>query len=503
MSRTKSAFLGIISSQLYAVILILISLFSVPIIIKHLNSELYGLSIIIFQITTYLGLFDFGLTVGVERYLAGTRDDTGANKEGLKRIISTSLIAYTFLAAVIMIVGNIFAPFAVSLFNAPMKYSSGIQSIISIISVLIGLQLILRAIGGIFFAHQRQLLSNTLSFVLNLCSVCLTILFVCFGYGLWSFAYSQIITFVINAVLNIYFFKKYYSYIEFKVQYFDRGLLKELISYGFSSFIMVFSVQIIFQTDRILIGYFISLTAVSIYSLSTKIPELLTQFLWKITDNSFPAIVEVSNKDAESFMGIHNKLMTITISLSTVTFWYILLASHSFISLWVGEKYYAGFFFIFIATYLYLIQHTFIHVSAMCLSAAGMAKKMAFMYLLEAVLNLTLSILLIKHFQLAGVIFGTIISGLLTTVWYIPYLLIKYSQSNIFVYLSSIVKPVFIVSIVDIVLYELLKVKFYNINNWLTLILYSALFLLVSLIPILLLNRVLIRSLKIKFSVNN
>ena len=499
MSRTKSAFLGTISSQIYTIIAILLGLFSVPIFIKHLNAEIYGLSIIIFQITAYLGLFDFGLTGGVERYLAGTRDDTNENQETIKRIISTSFIVYILLAIIMIILGNIFAVFAAHIFNTPVQYSKTVRQIISIISVLIGLQLILRAIAGIFFAHQKQLLSNTLSFTLNISNTILTIIFVYYGYGLWGFAYSQIIVFVFNALLNIYFFKKHYSYFEFKFKYYDHALLKEMFSYGFSLFIIVISVQVIFQTDRILIGSYISLLAVSIYSISTRIPELLTQFLWKFTDNSFPAIVEISKENPKEFINIHNKLMNITISLSSIAFWYIIIASYPFITLWVGKTYYVGDFFLLTVAYLYLIQHTFIHVTAMCLNASGIANKIAFMYFLEAILNITLSITLIKYYQIQGVIFGTIISGIITTVWFIPYLAIKHMRFSFFNYIGSIFKPLIFNSIFGFILYIIFRKQFSEIHSWITLFIYSAFFMLASLIPILYLNKDFISSLWLKF----
>ena len=165
MSRTRSAFLGTISSQFYTIISILASLFSVPIIVKHLNGEIYGLSIIIFQITAYLGMFDFGLIAGVERYLAGTRDDTKENRELIQKIISTAVVVYGFIAIIVIIGGNVFAPFAAKVFNAPANYIQTVNHIVSALSILLGFQLIQRAITAIFFAHQRQILHNTLSFI--------------------------------------------------------------------------------------------------------------------------------------------------------------------------------------------------------------------------------------------------------------------------------------------------------------------------------------------------
>lgn len=490
MSRTKSAFLGIISSQLYTIIGVLFALVSVPIIIRHLSSEIYGLSVIIFQVTSYLGLFDFGLSAGVDKYLAGTRNDNDENREIIKKIISTSLVVYSIIALFIAIAGNIFAPFAQTVFNAPQSYKYDIHFIISTISILLGLQLILRVIGSIFFAHQRQLLSNTLSFILSISNTVLTVIFVCLNFGLWSFVYSQVISFVINAIFNIYYLRKHYNYLEFKIRYFDSTLLKKMLSYGFSLFLISVSVQVIFQTDRILVGSFISLTAVALYSISTKVPELITQFLWKITDNSFPAIVEISSeKDSSAFTAVHNRLMNITISLSSIVFWVVLVASYPFIKLWVGGKYYVSDVFLLLTLYLYLIQHTFIHVTAMCLNAAGIANKIAFMYVLEAALNVLLSIILIKQYQILGVILGTIISGALTSVWFVPYLAIKYMKTNVYIYIKTIVIPLAVESLVGGALYLASKKMFLRIDNWLQLILYSFLFSVIALLPVIFMNR--------------
>jgi len=493
MSRTKSAFLGTISSQVYAVIAILISLFSLPIIVHHLNPEIYGLSIIIFQITSYLGLFDFGLTAGVERYLAGTKTDSSENREIVKKIICTSLVVYIIFALCILLSGSIFAIYSNHLFKVPAKYD--VRYIVMVVSIVLALQTILRAITGIFFAHQRQLLSNTLSFVLNFSNSVIVVVLVLLDYGLWSFAYAQVIVFIITAVLNLYYFRKYYSYVEFNLKYYDFKLIKEMFKYGYSVFMIGVSAQIIFQTDRILVGYFVSLTAVTIYSVTTRLPELTTQFLWKITDNAFPGIVETVKNNKQALIKIHDDLMNITISLSVMAFWYIAVVSQPFIKLWVGESYFVGNIFLFSITYLYLIQHTVIHVTAMCLSAAGIVKRLSVVYFIEAMLNIVISIILVKKYGTLGVIYGTIISGLITSAWFTPFLAINYMQSTLIKYLYAIVKPLTVATVTGFILYLIFDKLFIGVNGWLMLILYSLVFLILSALPFVYFNKQLIQSL--------
>lgn len=500
MSRTKSAFLGTVSSQVYAVILIVVSIASTPLIVEKLHADIYGLSVIIFQITAYVGIFDSGLGAGISRFLAGTKEATDENKLLVNKIVFTSFVVYGALALVIIIVSLICfsLPFTEELFSTSPETDAG--QILFIILTLVSLQLIIKALSGILFAHQRQLLANTISFTLSLTTFVSIIIFVSRGYSLWSFVYSQVIVFALNVALNLYFFRKYYSYVRFEPKYYDSKLLKEIFNYGIAMFIIALATQVIFHTDRILVGSMISLVAVSVYSITTRIPELVTNLLWRVTDNAFPGMVESIKKDKISFQKIHNDLMNVTMALSTVCFWAILLFSYPFIKLWVGEEFYAGMAFLAFITYLYLIQHTFIHVSAMCLSAAGEVKQISRIYIVEAMVNIALSIILIKQFGMIGVVYATILAGLLTSVWVTPVVAIKYMGSNFGAYILSIVKPVALNSILGIAAYVAFINFFASIDNFLTLAVVSTGTCLILLLPFAYTNRNMIRTLAASFT---
>jgi O-antigen/teichoic acid export membrane protein len=492
MSRTRSAFIGALSSQFA----ILLNFITTPFILHNLSANIYGLSIIIFQITSYLGMFDFGLTAGVERFLAGTRGDSEESRGKIQQIISTSFIVYLILGAMVVLVGCVFAPFAAEAFNVPADTVEDVSSIIVYLSVLVGLQFLLRAVSGIFFAHQKQLLSNSLSFILNISNALFTVYFVYLGFELWSFVYAQILVFFFNALLNFILFRRHYGYIKIRPSNFNLSLLKEMFAYGFYLFVIGIAVQIVFQTDRILIGSIVSLSAVSVYALTSKLPELASQFIWKITDNSFPAMVELSKgQDLNHFRMVHDKLMKLTLSLTTTAFWFISLATFPFLSLWVGPAFFAGQEFVFLICYLYLIQLTFIHVSAMCLNGAGIAKQLSLMSVVEATLNLGISIILAKQFGLIGVLLGTIISGILTSFWYVPYLTIRFMRIKLSSYLIGIIKPIIFCSAFDGTIYLLFK--YFNLGSanmtWLSFtVTYTGVFI-VMLIPTIIFNKDLLK----------
>jgi O-antigen/teichoic acid export membrane protein len=499
MNRTKSAFLGAISSQIFTACALSLNLITTPFILGHLNSSVYGLSIIIFQITSYLGMFDFGLTAGVQRFLAGTRSDSDEAKAKIQKIISTSFIVYVILGLLVFLAGSLLAPFAAHVFHVPKNVLKDIQMIITVLSALVGCQFLLRAVSGIFFAHQKQLLSNTLSFVLNISNVLFTVLFVSLGYELWSFVFAQIMVFMVNAILTFSLFRKFYSYVKISVKDFEMSLLKEMLSYGFYLFIIGIAVQVVFQTDRILIGSIISLSAVSMYALTARLPEMASQFIWKVTDNSFPAMVELAKTDDRvQFREIHNKLMGLTLSLTTTAFWLLAYISGPFIKLWVGERLFAGQTFVFLICYLYLFQLTFIHVSSMCLNGAGIVKKLSFMSILESVLNLSFSIFLARRFGLIGVIMGTILSGMFTSFWYVPVLICRFMKVSYFKYAETLIKPVIICSIFDGLAYFIFHRYTNLITGWPRLIISAAIYSCFLALPMIWFNREFIKEARVK-----
>lgn len=499
MNRTKSAFKGAISSQIYTVLVILLNLVTTPFILGHLDASIYGLSIVIFQITSYLGMFDFGLTAGVERFLAGTKSDSQEGRRKIQEIISTSFIVYAILGILVILVGLGCSPYVSGIFDVPDSYTSDIQSIVIALSCLVGVQFLLRSISGIFFAHQRQLLSNTLSFFLSISNIAFTVLFIYLGYELWSFVFAQVLVFLVNTILNLYIFRKSYPYIKLSMADFRMPLLKEMFSYGFYLFIIGIAVQIVFQTDRILIGSLVSLSAVSIYALTSKLPEMASQFIWKITDNSFPAMVELSKgNDMNPFRIVHDKLMDLTLSLSTTAFWLICFITAPFLKLWVGDSFFAGQNFVFLVGYLYLIQLTFIHVSAMCLNGAGIAKQLSYMSIFEAVLNLGFSIYLAKRFGLIGVLYGTVLAGVATSFWYVPYLTTKFMNISINRYIASLLKPILFCSVFDGCFYFIFRNILFVPSGWGTFILYFIIVSFVVLIPMIFYNRNVLKEYKSK-----
>jgi O-antigen/teichoic acid export membrane protein len=235
------------------------------------------------------------------------------------------------------------------------------------------------------------------------------------------------------------------------------------------------SYQIVFFTDRFFIGSFVSLTAATMYALSIKAPDILRELIFKVTDNALPAMVEIGSKEGEiKSKDIHQKLLLVTVCLSTIAFWLMYILNQRFLFLWVGDQYFVGQTILLLALII-MVQHNILHVSGLSLYGIGMVKGSSIMGLAEALLNLVLTILLGKVYGVKGILIATIIACWLSVMWFIPYITMKYLKIKLTEYLfKPLLVPLLAISGVGIGLHFLSDYLFGLISTtWVSFILIS------------------------------
>jgi O-antigen/teichoic acid export membrane protein len=475
MSRAKSAFLGSISSHVFMIINMLISIIVTPLILKFLDKEEYGFYVILFQIIGYLSMLDFGLAGAITRSLASNRGEDDVSKLAINKIISTSFFTYSLLGVVVIVIGFCFAPFMPQYFEMQSALAAIAIPITLTLSIFVGLQFPLKVFSSIFYAHQRQLLSNTIGFSITLLNTLLPVVLLYLGQGLWSFVYTNIACSLIYIIATFMLMRNYYPFLRISRIFFSKALLKQLFNFGFFLFLNSIAVQVVFFTDRFFIGALVSLSAVAMYSITAKAPELAREFIFRVTDNAYPAIVEINHKQGEDRLKlIHQKLLLITVCCSGIAFWYIYIANKWFINLWVGENFFAGTTIMFL-TLLLMLQHTILHVSASCLQSAGIVKGFSVVSIIEAIINIILTLILGKLLGIKGILLATLIAGGLTTVWYVPYTALRHMKISLTEYLlKPLIIPLIAISFLGILLNWICSVlTSYITINWLYFILFS------------------------------
>jgi hypothetical protein len=150
-----------------------------------------------------------------------------------------------------------------------------------------------------------------------------------------------------------------------------------------------------------------------------------------------------------------------------IAFWMVLILNYWFLKLWVGEEFFAGVTTLLL-TLVLMIRHNIIHVSSLFLFGGGIVKGISFVAIIEAAINITLTIILGKAFGVNGIILASILAGIVTTSWYIPYKISKYLQMNFKEYLlRPILLPFITINLFGVLMYWVMYQIFHIVTvNW-------------------------------------
>ncbi|WP_151087652.1 lipopolysaccharide biosynthesis protein [Hymenobacter baengnokdamensis] len=468
VSRSKAAFWGTISTQAYTIISMAVSIVSTPLMIRYLDKEAYGLSIIFYQIINYLSLFDFGLSTAVNRQLALHRADNEQNRLMLNRIISTAMVTGGVFGLITILGGCLFAPYLPGFYHLRPDLAAPAVPIVMTLSLVIAGQFMQRGLGSIFYAHHRQALIGTPLFIVSILTTGVTIGLLANGYGLWSFMYANLFQFSLTLILQIGMVRRYYPYLRVHWRFFDKELVHTMMGYGFFMFLHGLAAQVILFTDRLVIGKILTLSLVTIFSITVRIPEVGMNLLTSILGNAVPALAEIAVHEGEERIRLNfERMMVLMVSLSMLACWSMLLLDDWFIHLWVGSSFFAGISTLILAL-IVMVQQTITRTGVQFLDARGIVQASSLAAIIEAVLNITISVALGRVLGLNGILLGTILAALVTSSWYVPYLLHKHLGVSLIQYFwHGLAKPVLGVSLIGIFLYEAVHVvREYLPTNW-------------------------------------
>ncbi|GGG62546.1 hypothetical protein GCM10011378_43380 [Hymenobacter glacieicola] len=215
--------------------------------------------------------------------------------------------------------------------------------------------------------------------------------------------------------------------------------------------------QIILNTDRLVIGKVVSLAAVTVFSITVRIPEVGLSLLSRVTENATPAVMEiVTHESSDRAREQYRRVLLLTSTLGALAFWLILCFNQWFITLWVGPSFFASNLVLSLALVL-MVQQTIVRSMSFFLYAKGNSRQLSLMSLFEAGLNIALSVFLGQQIGLPGVLVGTLIASSLTSSWYTPYLLKKYLAIPLRDSWSSILVPAAGISVAGGVVYMLVQ----------------------------------------------
>jgi len=404
--------INVTSNWAFYVLNVAVAFYLSPFMIRVLGDTQFGAWNILVSLTGYMGLVDLGTRSAVVKYAAeywAKKEYGRFNSQFYSSFLSlvlggSALLILAFslrehVALWLHISGPLSAPFAAAV----------VPSALAVI-FSIGNGLISGYIAGVG-RYDISNLAGTISLTLRTTGI---VLVLSRGGGLPELAWVVALTAAASCPIAFLMLRNLVRALRFSVASFSLQSWLEVVRYGFFAFMNQVAARISQETGNIIVGAAVSTSATAYYAIGLSLAGYLRSFISAAAIVAIPltsgmaALEDMAGTRRVTVLGTRFALGAALCG--AVSFFFL---GRDFLLLWLGERF---------ATYTWptglVLLIALVIISAQQFPGAmlfgrGKAKFPAFVMLASAIVNVFLSILLVRKVGAIGVAFGSLVSAAL------------------------------------------------------------------------------------------
>ena len=422
---------------------LVISFFLAPFVVHSLGNTYYGVWVVMMQFTGYLYLLDLGVRESIIRYVSKYRAIGESTK--LNDILSAGIVFYSGIGFVAILFSLMLAGSFSLIFNVPDDAVATARIVVILAGITIGQTLAFNVFTGILMGVQRYDVFNKIGIAMAVVRLALILIFLNLGFGIIALASIQLF---VGFATNFLIYKssiKTLNTDDYRFQYNKRPLrdqipiFKTLYNYSVHVVINNIGQKAIFYTDALVIGIFLSASAVTFYAIAGNLIEYLRRLILITNTVLNPLVSELeATNDPDSIRNVLIQGSRFSVLLALPISIVYLIMGREFISLWMGAEYAVSstdVLVILTACVLFACPSMTISSVLYGISRHDIIAKLR---ILEASANLLLSVVLVQTMGIVGVALGTAIPHILIMGIALPLFVRRTLNFSVFDYVLNI-----------------------------------------------------------------
>lgn len=420
-------------------------LITVPLLLSALGRQEYGLWILLMSVTGYFGLTHFGITYSLKNKVAYLFAEE--KRDEINNFISACVLFYSFL--LIFALGITYALIYTDLFPFSFLLSKDIELVDKatiVFSIVIAFYFFRLFVAGIisnvFQGLQEISRLNIFNAIYQVASAVIFIGFLLFRPSLIGVALFQGVNTIVHVIILYVILKRKFDWLRISFRISNIKYMKAIKTTSFYFLTGSILTTIIASTDNLVISHFVGLSFVFIYSILFRMFRYASSAL-PIATASWPTISSLYQKKEETELRkFYSQVLRLNVSTKIPLFFAIAVFSKEIISIWIGPENFYGYWLviIFLLTWILWVWNG---SNMVFINAMSLHKLVQLPLFLEATINITISILLIKYTPLGiiGVALGTLIGQTLVAMHYVPRIVSRQLDIKPFSEISKIIVP--------------------------------------------------------------
>ena len=412
--RTQNLIKQIFGIGIINIFSMIISFILVPLSIKYLGTEEYGLWLTIFSFVGWFTFFDFGIGHGLRNKLA--ENIASGNIERSKSLISTAYFSIGMVSVIMAIV--FFVISNIVNWELIFKYYGDVdlKSLILLVFIIFSFNLVFKIISVIFLADQKPLYPALFKLLAQL--ILLVTIYFALETGASSLLFyggvvlgSQLLVFL---VVSIIVFSGLYYDLKPELKYFDKKYIKDIMDLGGKFLFIQVNAILIFSTDNFVINYFLGPDQVTVYNVVFKYFSIVAIGIGIVFNPYWSAFTSAITLKEYSWIRSSMKNLFRISLFSCLVIIVMVFISDKVYSLWIGEMVKIPFMLtvlVGVGSIIMVLKQP----AVILINGSGLLKNQIIVSSIAALVNVPLSIVLVVNFNLGvyGVVIATILAGLL------------------------------------------------------------------------------------------
>jgi O-antigen/teichoic acid export membrane protein len=415
-SRTRNIFSNWTGYLVAAAINFVLS----PFVVHSLGDTSYGIWILLTSLVGYLGLLDLGVRGAVTRFVAKFHAQ-GDHRESTK-LVSSALAFFLIAGLMAATVATLLAFSVDKFFDVPAHLTATIRIVVILSGLSIVVSLIGGVYGGIVVGLQRFDYVNATEIIAGILNAIAVFVALKLGMQLLALATIHLVFNILRATVS--FWLSRVTYPEVKVSLFEcrRSHLSLIFSFSFSIVLLQASGMVIMFSDSVVIGALLPLSMVTFFAIAANLAQYAMAPIIGISHTLSPwaSALEADDQWDQVREGLLSaaRLATLVALPIVLTF---MLRGASFIGLWMGPEYaeLSGKVLGVLGLSLSFAAASQIVTSTMM--GISRHRKLVPVFIIEAVSNIVLSVMLIPTYGIVGVAWGTAIPRLVVSLCFMPW----------------------------------------------------------------------------------
>jgi O-antigen/teichoic acid export membrane protein len=378
-----------------------------PFNLAHLGPAAYGLWMVTASLTAYFSMLDLGYGGALVRFVSQYRARKDARS--LNEVLSTLAVVYTTIGAASYALVAIAAYYVDSLLKLTPDQVPTSRALLLLVGANVALRFVFGVFGGVIVGFQRYHLNNLTSIATSIAVALANVVVLLMGFGVVELV--AVTTAVRIASLFVYRLNAYRVFppLRISARLFRLERLREVSGFSVYMLVLDLAYKLNYSTDVLVIGALIGAPAVAFWSPAQRLGELALKLSNQLSEALFPIVVDCDAAQRATRLRMVFVQGT-RLSLATVIpiAGGLAMLAHPLLAAWIGGG------FVDTAAILQILAIVVIvrvgsSTSSVVLKGAGLHRRLAALVSVMAVVNLALSVALVKPLGLMGIAIGTLV----------------------------------------------------------------------------------------------